>query len=346
MTEETQQQSFLQRKNIEISLRRYGIEVLGFMAQGLFASLIIGVILNEIGVQLGITFLSETVWPIANEMTGPAIGAAVAFGLKAPPLVVFASTITGYAGADLGGPAGALIAAVLGAEFGKIVSKETKVDIVVTPAVTILVGVLAGSLVGPGVDALMRGLGVIIMEATEMQPVPMGIIVAVVIGLTLTFPISSVALTIMLDLEGLAAGAAAVGCASQMIGFAVASYKENGVGGLIAQGLGTSMLQIPNVVSKPKLLIPPTLTAAILGPMVTAVFPMYNLAMGAGMGTSGLVGQFGAIAAMEGAGMGGAAMYIQILVFHFVAPAVLAYAISQFMRKKGHIQDGDLKLPE
>ena len=335
---------FLKKKDIEFSLRRYGIDALSYMALGLFGTLIIGLILRVIGERTGLTFLEEVVWPMANDMMGPAIAVAVAYGLKAPPLVIFSSTVSGMAGAQLGGPAGALIAAIIGAEFGKLVSKETKVDIIVTPAVTVIMGVLAGTQIGPGVNWAMLRLGDFIMLATELQPVPMGIILAVVVGLALTFPISSVALTMMLQLEGLAAGAAAVGCASQMIGFAIISYRENGFGGFIAQGLGTSMLQIPNIIKNPLILIPPTITAAILGPLVTTVFVMTNRPEGAGMGTSGLVGQFGAVAAMDGTNLGGPDMFIKIAMFHFVLPALISIIIGIIMKKTGLIKEGDLKL--
>lgn len=331
--------SFLKRKNIEFSLKRYGIDALGAMALGLFASLIVGTILEVIGQQAGLAFLVDY-GQRAKAMMGPAIGVAVAYGLGAPPLVLFASTVTGAAGAQLGGPAGSFIAAIIGAEFGKAVSKETKVDIIVTPATTIILGVAAGVLVGPPIGAFMKWLGVVIMTATEMAPIPMGILVSVVMGMVLTLPISSAALAVMLELGGLAAGAATVGCATQMIGFAVSSYKENGVGGLISQGLGTSMLQVPNIVRNPLIWVPPTLASAILGPLATTVLPMENVPIGAGMGTSGLVGQFGTIEAM---GLS-AGVLMKIGLLHFLLPAVLTLVIAEFMRKQGWIKFGDMKL--
>lgn len=337
MTEKNE--SFLKRKNIELSLKRYGVEALGAMALGLFATLIVGLILKMIGDKAGVAFLVDF-GQKSMAMMGPAIGVAVAYGLGAPPLVLFASTITGMAGAELGGPVGAFIAAVLGAEFGKIVSKETKVDIIVTPAVTILVGVAAGMLVGPPVAALMKLFGVMIMNATELAPIPMGILVAVLMGMILTLPISSAAIGIMLSLGGLAAGAATVGCSTQMIGFAVASYRENGWGGFVSQGLGTSMLQVPNIVKNPLIWIPPTLASAIIGPLATTIMPMENIPIGSGMGTAGLVGQFGTIEAM---GMSGAVMF-KILLLHFILPIVLTLVISEFMRKKGWIKPDDMKL--
>ena len=273
-------------------------------------------------------------------MMGPAIGVAVAFGLKAPPLVLFASTITGMAGAKLGGPAGCFVAAVIGAEFGKLVSKETKVDIIITPMVTIITGVATGVFIGPTINTMMVALGALIMKATELQPIPMGILVSVLMGLILTAPISSAAVAMMLKLGGLAAGAATVGCAAQMVGFAVASYRENGWGGLVSQGLGTSMLQVPNIVRNPRILIPPTLAGAILGPIATTIWPMTNIPAGAGMGTSGLVGQFGTFEAM---GMTGGVMF-KVVMLHFILPAILTILISEYMRKTGWIKYGDMKL--
>ncbi len=337
-------ESFLKRKNIEISVQRYLIDALSFMALGLFGTLIIGSIFNVIGGKLGIPFLTETVWPLAKAMTGPGIGVAVAYGLQAPPLVLFSSVITGAAGATLGGPVGALIASLVGAEFGKLVSKETKVDIIVTPAVTIIIGVLVGNFVGPGINAFMTGFGNLINAATELQPIPMGILVSVLMGIALTLPISSAAICIMLGLSGLAAGAAAAGCSAQMVVFAVISYEVNGFGGILSQGLGTSMLQVPNIVKNWKIWIPPILTSAITGPLATALFKMENTAIGSGMGTSGLVGQFGAIEAMEAAGKGGAGMYISILVVHFVLPIVLGLVIYNVMKKMNLVKPEDLKL--
>ncbi len=331
---------FLKRKNIQLSVKRYLVDALGFMAQGLFASLIIGSILNTIGEQLGIPFLSETIWPWARQMMGPAIGVAVAYGLQAPPLVIFSSVTTGMAGAALGGPVGAFLAAVVGAEFGKMVSKETKIDIIVTPAVTIIVGALVGNFVGPGVNAFMTGFGDLIMVTTELHPIPMGILVSVLMGIALTLPISSAAIAISLGLGGIAAGAATVGCAANMIGFAVASFKENKWGGFFAQGLGTSMLQMPNIVRNPRIWIPAITASAILGPISTTMFQMENIPSGAGMGTSGLVGQFGTIAAMGG----GANTYLAILLLHFIAPAAIALIVSIFLRHMRWIKDGDMKL--
>jgi len=329
--------SFLKKKDIEISLQRYGIDALGAMAQGLFSSLIVGLILKVLGQKLGIQMLVDF-GLAAMKMMGPAIGVAVAHGLKAPLLVLFPSVVTGMAGAELGGPAGAFVAAVIGTEMGKLVSKETKLDIIVTPAVTISAGVIAAKFIGPGIDAFMKGLGQIIMRATELHPIPMGILVAVMMGMILTLPISSAALAIMLQLSGLAAGASTVGCSAQMIGFAVASFRENGWGGFFSQGLGTSMLQIPNIVKNPLIWLPPIITSAILGPISTTIFKMENVPEGAGMGTSGLVGQFGTIEAM------GTAAIPKILLLHFIAPAILTLIFSELMRRVKLIKPGDMKL--
>jgi len=271
---------------------------------------------------------------------GAAVGIAVAWGLKSPPLVLFASTVTGMMGALFGGPAGAFLAAAIGAEFGKAVSKETKVDIIVTPAVTLIMGMLGAKLFGPAVGALMAGLGKVIMTATEMQPFIMGIIVSVVVGLVLTAPISSAALCIMLGLSGLAAGAATIGCCAQMVGFAVISYKENGIGGLIAQGIGTSMLQISNIIKNPWILVPPTLASAIIAPLGTVVFKMSNIPAGAGMGSSGLVGQIGTFTAM------GFTVDVlgKVLLLHLVLPSIVAVGLNVLLKKQGKIKDGDYKL--
>ena len=338
---------FLKRKDIEFSAKRYFNDALSAMALGLFSSLLIGLIIKTLGEQttnlIGenpvSVFLIET-GGIAMGLMGPAIGVAVAWGLKAPPLVLFASVVTGSMGAALGGPAGAFLAAAIGAEFGKAVSKETKVDILVTPATTLIAGMIGAKVFGPAIGALMTGLGKIIMAATELQPFLFGIIVAVVVGLTLTAPISSAALCIMLDLSGLAAGAATVGCAAQMIGFAVVSFKENGIGGLVAQGLGTSMLQVSNIIKNPWILVPPTLAGAIIGPLATVVFKMTNIPVGAGMGTSGLVGQIGTFTSMGFS----LPVLMKVLLLHIALPAVLVLLMAIPLKKMGKIKDGDYKL--
>lgn len=329
--------SYLKKKDIEFSVQRYLIDTLSYMALALFSTLIIGSILNQLGIRLHIPFLSEVLWPAASSMTAPAIAVAVAYALKAPPLVLFASAIGGVIGGD---PVSALIAGIIGAEMGKLVSKTTRLDIIITPAVTVIAGGLAAAYIGPVIASFMTAFGQVIMWATERDPIPMGILVSVLMGIALTLPISSAAIGLMLVLSGPAAGAATVGCAAQMVGFAVMSYKENGIGGLFAQGLGTSMLQVPNIVKNPLIWIPPILTSAILGPLATTVFNMTNVPYGSGMGTSGFVGQFGTLESM-GSSTG---TWIGIVLLHFVLPAIVTLIISQFMRKKNWIKDGDLLL--
>ena len=337
-------ESFLKRKNIEISVKRYLIDAMGHMALGLFSSLLIGTILNTLGSKLGISFLSEVLWPISRDMTGAAIGVAVAYALKAPPLVLFSSVVTGAAGNAMGGPAGAFIAVLVATECGKLVSKETKVDILVTPGVTVFVGVFIGSTVGPYIARMMTALGDFIMYATTLQPFLMGIIISVVMGMVLTLPISSAALSMMLSLGGLAGGAATAGCAAQMVGFAVMSFRENGFGGLVAQGLGTSMLQVPNIIRNWRIWIPPTLASAITGPIATMVFKMQNTPIGSGMGTSGFVGQFGTYQAMSEVGVSAQMIFLYIAILHFILPAILTLFFANIMRRLGWIQSEDLKL--
>lgn len=331
--------NFFIRKNIKISVKRYAIEALGAMSLGLFSSLIIGLIIKVIGDYSHIPIITE-VGLKAMSVVGAAIGISVAYGLQAPPLVLFSSAAVGMAGNEFGSIAGAFVSSVIGAEFGKMISKETKVDIIVTPLFTIVIGVVIAKLIGPYVNYLMIFIGNVIMYATDLLPIPMGIIVSVVMGMVLTLPISSAALAIMLNISGLAAGAATIGCSCQMIGFAVCSLKENGIGGLVSQGLGTSMLQMPNIVKNPKIWIPPTLASAILGPIGTTVLKMENIASGAGMGTSGLVGQVGTIEAMGAS----SDVFIKIALLHFILPAVLSLIISEIMYKKGFIKKGDMKL--
>lgn len=342
-----QRRSFLEfakDKNIEISVQRYLIDALSFMASGLFASLLIGTIFNTLGQNLHISLFTDVINPLAKQVTGPAIAVAIAYGLQSPPLVMFSCALVGACGNELGGPVGAFVTTIFACEFGKLVSKETKIDILVTPAVTILIGVLIAEAVGPAVSAFMTGFGNVIMSATEMQPLLMGVIVAVLVGIALTLPISSAAICMMLGLSGLAGGAATVGCCCQMVGFAVMSYRENGVGGLFAQGLGTSMLQMSNIIKNWKIWIPPTLASAILGPLSTMVFKMENIAIGSGMGTCGLVGQFGTITAMTESGNTSSMMWVGILLLHFILPAIVTLIISEFMRAKNWIKPGDLKL--
>jgi len=348
-------QSFLKRKDIEISAKRYLQDAMSAMALGLFASLLMGTIFDTIGVQAANIFGENAVSAflveiggLAKMYMGAAIGVAVAWGLRAPQLVLFACAVVGMMGANMtgfgitvsGGPAGAFIAVALAAEFGKAVSKETKEDIIVTPAVTLIVGGIAAKLVGPAIGWCMLKLGDLIMTATEWQPFVFGIVISVIVGLALTAPISSAAICIMLGLSGLAAGAATVGCCAQMVGFAVASFKENGIGGLVAQGIGTSMLQVSNIIKNPWILIPPTLAGAIIGPLSTCVFKMTNIPVGAGMGTCGLVGQIGTFTDM---GFTFDTLW-KVLLLHIVLPAVLAFVFDKALRNIGFIKDGDYKL--
>ena len=334
---------YLQEQNIDLSAKVYFIDALGAMAFGLFASLLVGTILNSIGTSFGIDFLTERIWPLVSKSTGAAIAVSIAYALKAPSLILFAATIVGNGAYELGGPVGVYVATIFAVEFGKLVSKRTKLDIIITPALTILIGVLVGDFIGPGVAGFMASLGSIIMKATELQPFLMGIVVAVLVGLALTLPISSAAICMMLSLSGLAGGAATVGCSAQMIGFAVISYRDNGLEGLLAQGLGTSMFQVPNTIKNPWIWLPPTLAGAILGPLATVVFKMENSPLGSGMGTSGLVGQIATINTMAGA-RPVSILLLQILLLHFILPAVLSFIIYKIMGKKGLIKDGDMKI--
>lgn len=339
--------AFLTRKNIHISFKVYCLDTLSHMAQGLFASLLIGLIIKTTGEQvgswLGVSLFSTSLIQIGTttmNLMGSAIGVAVAFGLQAPPLVLYSCVIGGAFGALLGGPAGALVASIIGCEFGKAISKETKLDILVTPLVTIIMSYIAAMSVGPLIQSLMNGLGSIIMSATVMQPFFMGIIISLIMGLVLTAPISSAALAIMLNLSGLAAGAATVGCCAQMIGFAIISYKDNGIGGFFAQGLGTSMLQIPNIIKNLWILLPPSVASIILGPLSTCLFKMSNIPSGAGMGTSGLVGQIGTLTTM-GFSLN---VFLLIILLHFILPALISYIIYRLLKHYKKIKDGDMKL--
>lgn len=329
---------FLRKKGISLSWKTYFIDALGAMAFGLFASLLVGTILNSLGQSLHIAYLTDRIWPLANSASGAAIAVAIAVSLKAPNLVLFASTIVGLGAYELGGPVGVFLATIFGVEFGKLVSKLTKLDIIITPGITIIVGILVGDMIGPYVASFMKAIGLFIMKATELRPFFMGIIVAVTIGMALTLPISSAAICMMLSLEGLAGGAATVGCCAQMIGFAVISYKDNGLEGLLAQGIGTSMFQVPNIIKNPWIWLPPTLASAILAPLGTLVFKMKNTPLGSGMGTSGFVGQIGTINAM---GLG--ALY-KVLILHIILPAILSYIIYKIMKNRGLIKDGDMKI--
>lgn len=338
-------------KNSGKGIQDYIVRVLNGMALGLFSSLLIGLIIKQIGTLFGVGILVQF-GSIAQKLMGPAIGAGVAYSVGAPPLGIFSAVVAGTIGAGsisfdgaaaiitTGEPVGAFIAALAGAEVSKIISGKTKMDIVLVPSITIITGGLVGNYVAPYIARFMTYIGGFINAATELHPIPMGIIVSVVMGIVLTLPISSAALAISLKLAGLAAGASTAGCAANMIGFAVASYRENGFGGLIAQGIGTSMLQIPNIVRNPLIWIPAIVASAITGPLSSYVFRMTSNSIGAGMGTSGLVGQFAMVDVM------GASPKTFILIFlvHFILPGVIAYGVSEFMRKKGWIKPGDMKL--
>lgn len=333
---------YLKKKGVSLSAKVYFIDALGSMAFGLFATLLVGTILNTIGENLGIEFLSKTIWPLAQEATGPAIAVSIAYALGADRMILFSSTMVGLAANKLGGPMGVFIATLIAVEVSKLVSKQTKIDIVITPIVTVLVGVFIANLVGPFISSIMKNIGLIIIEATKQRPLIMGAIVSVIVGLVLTFPISSAAICMTIGLSGLAAGAATVGCSTQMIGFAIISYRENKMEGLIAQGLGTSMLQIPNIMKNPKILIPPTLASAILGPISTVVFKLENNPIGAGMGTCGLVGQISTFTEMSSRPF--LTLLFEILLMHVILPALVTYIIYYFVKKLGLIKDGDMKL--
>ncbi len=361
---------FLRRKDIVISARRYGIDALGAMAQGLFASLLIGTILNTVGAQLHIGFLTAqvieingvgyTIGGLCSFMSGPAMAVAIGYALKAPPLVLFSLVTAGYACNALGGaggPLAVLFVAIIAAECGKAVSKETKVDILVTPIVTILVGVGLAYVIAPPIGSAANAFGQVIMRATELQPFWMGILVSVLVGVALTLPISSAAICSVLGLTGLAGGAAVAGCCAQMVGFAVLSFRENRWGGLVSQGLGTSMLQMANIVKNPRIWIPPTLASAITGPIATCLFKleMNGAPINSGMGTCGLCGQLGvwtgwvnpgetALANGAVAITPGAMDWIGLILISFVLPGVLTWLIGIPCRKLGWIREGDLKL--
>lgn len=341
--------AFLKRKNIEITVKRYLIDALGAMAQGLFCSLLIGTIINTIGQQTGIEYLT-TIGGFCTAMSGPAMAAAIGYALQAPPLVLFSMVVVGSAANTLGGaggPLAVLVIAIFAAEFGKAVSKETKVDLLVTPGVTILVGVVLSTLIAPPIGAAASAAGKLIMYATELQPFFMGILVSVITGIFLTLPISSAAICAALGLTGLAGGAAVAGCCAQMVGFAVMSFKENRWGGLVSQGIGTSMLQMGNIVKNPKIWIAPTLAAAITGPIATCIFhmEMNGAPVSSGMGTCGLVGQIGVYSGWVADGKVITAFdWIGLILICFILPAVLSYAFGQIERKLGWIKDGDLKL--
>ena len=355
---------FLIKKNIVFTAKRYGIDALSAMAQGLFCSLLIGTIVKTLGQQLNLPFLIE-IGGYCSSMSGPAMAVAIGYALQAPPLVLFSLATVGYAAnalgsttlsgaAGAGGPLAVLFIAIIAAEFGKAVSKETKVDILVTPLVTILIGVSLSALIAPAIGTAASSVGEFVEWATVLQPFWMGILVSVVIGVALTLPISSAAICAALGLTGLAGGAAVAGCCAQMIGFAVLSFRENRWGGLVSQGLGTSMLQMGNIVKNPRIWIPATLTSAITGPVATCVFHFQmndpSGGVASGMGTCGMVGPIGVYAGWVNDVATGAKAtitgtdWLAMLLICFVLPTVLTLLIGIPCRKLGWIKDGDLKL--
>lgn len=354
MEKQTKISQFLRRKNIIFSVKRYGIDALGAMAQGLFASLLIGTIISTLGEQLNIAILIE-IGTYAKNATGPAMAVSIGYALQSPPLVLFSLVAVGGAANQLGGAGGPLavfFASVLAAEVGKVVSKETKIDIIVTPFVTIAIGVLFSIGCAPAIGAAASSIGAAIMWATELQPFFMGIVVSVLVGIALTLPISSAAICAALNLTGLAGGAAVAGCCAQMVGFAVMSFRENKWGGLAAQGLGTSMLQMGNIVRNPRIWIPPTIAAAICGPIATCIFQlqMNGAAIASGMGTCGLVGQIGVYTGWITDINNGVKTAITVwdwtglILISFILPAVITYLLSLYFRKKKWIRSNDLKL--
>ena len=325
--------------------KRYFVDAMSFMALGLFSSLIVGLIITQLSKIPHFEILGtfSEVLGASSPVVGAAIGAAIAYGLKSKPLVVFSCIAVGAFGYQLGGPVGAYVSALVANEIAGLVAGKTKIDIVLTPLVTIITGGFVSTFAGPVLSEMMTGLGEIINSATQLHPFPMGIAVSVIVGLVLTAPISSAALCIMLGLEGIAAGAAAVGCCAQMVGFAVTSFKSNGVGGLISQGIGTSMLQFGNIMRHPQIALAPTLAGAVLGPVSTCLLKMTNTPSGAGMGTSGLVGQFGAYSAMAES-FGSTKTILFIAVMHVVAPALLSLIFHFIFKKIGLVKDEYLKL--
>ncbi len=357
--------AFLKRKDIIFSPQRYFIDAMSAMAQGLFCTLLVGTILNTIGTQFHIGFLTApiatvsgteyTVGGLCSAMVGPGMAIAIGRALMAPPMVLFSLVPVGFAANAMGGAGGPLavfVIALIASEFGKAVSKETKIDILVTPIVTVLVGIGVSALIAAPIGKVASAVGKAIMWATELRPFFMGIIVSVIIGVALTLPISSAAICAALGLTGLAGGAAVAGCCAQMVGFAVISFRENRWGGLAAQGLGTSMLQMGNIIRNPRIWIPPTLCSAVTGPVATCIFSlrMDGAAVSSGMGTCGLVGQIGVYTGwVNGIAAGTRAAitgfdWLGLIMISFVLPAVLSWLFALPLRKLGWIKDGDLKL--
>ena len=332
---------FFKSKGVALSPKAYFVDALSYMALGLFSSLLIGLIIKTMGQQLHIaSFVEIGNFAMDSKVVGAAIGVAVAYSLKAPPLVLFSAVFAGAFGGSLAGPVGSYVTTLLAVEIGKLIYRVTKVDIIVVPLVVVLVGYYIGTFVGIPINNFMVSIGSLVNWSTEQHPFVMSILVATIMGLSLTAPISSAAIAFMLGLDGLAAGAAVVGCSAQMVGFATISFRENGISGLIAQGLGTSMLQIGNIVKNPLILIPPTLAGVFTAPLAVGIFRMTNNQAGAGMGTSGLVGQFMAFETMGFS----ISTLLMVLVFHLVIPAIISLLCFYFMQHKGWIKKGDLLL--
>ena len=340
---------FFERKDIEISFQRYAIDALAAMAQGLFASLLIGTIFNTIGNLSGVTAFND-IGGFATAVAGPAMAIAIGHALKSPPLVLYSLAVVGYAAnsaGGAGGPLAVLVVAIVAAELGKAVSKETRVDILVTPAVTVGLGCALAMLAGPAIGALATAIGSFIMWATELQPFFMGILVSVVVGIALTLPISSAAICAALGLTGLAGGAALAGCCAQMVGFAVISFADNGWGGIVSQGIGTSMLQMGNIMRKPAIWVPPIVASAVCGPVATCVFSLQQNgpAIASGMGTCGLVGPIGLYSGWIAGGIApGPFEWLGMALVCFVLPALVSWLVAFVMRKAGVIVQGDMKL--
>lgn len=350
---------FLKRKNIVFSGKRYGIDALGAMAQGLFCSLLIGTIIKTLGTQFDLPFLTD-IGTYAMAVSGPAMAVAIGYALQAPPMVLFSLAAVGWAAnaeGGAGGPLAVLFIAIIAAESGKAVSKETKIDLLVTPAVTIIIGVALAKLIAPPIGTAAGAFSIVIDNATKLQPFWMGIAVSALVGIALTLPISSAAICSVLQLTGLAGGAAVAGCCAQMVGFAVMSFRENRWGGLVSQGLGTSMLQMPNIVRNPKIWIAPTLCSMITGPVATCVFrlEMNGAAINSGMGTCGLCGPIGVWTgwfspSQEALAKGASAIvptafdWLGLALVCVVLPAILCPLINLVCRRLGWVRDGDLTL--
>lgn len=365
-----QLKSFLQRKDIEFSLKRYGIDAMSAMAQGLFCTLLVGTILNTLGIQFQIGFLTQTLVSLgdkgltlgglASAMVGPAMAVAIGHSLRAPGMVFYSLVPVGYATNILGGAGGpfaVLLVSIIAAEFGKAVSKETRVDILVTPLVTLFVGVCTALLIAAPIGQAASWLGQLVMWSTELQPFLMGMLVAALVGISLTLPISSAAICAGLSLTGLAGGAAVAGCCAQMVGFAVISFRENRWGGVVSQGIGTSMLQMGNIIRNPRIWIAPILTSMITGPIATCVFGMQmnGAAINSGMGTCGLCGPIGvwtgwiepSAAAVQNGAVAiapTATDWLGLALVCIILPAILSFALGEVCRKLGWIKAGDLKI--